>query len=174
MPEEIECCPRCGTPRSGDDRYCEVDGYDFVAGSAAAAARWELVATADREYYETVESDGIDFPATSRPRTFALDGDEVRIGRRSTSRGIEPEVDLTEPPEDTGISRLHAVLVRADDGSYALVDRGSTNGTTVNDSTEPIAPGVTVPLADGDRVHVGAWTTLTIRAVVDDEDDDDD
>jgi pSer/pThr/pTyr-binding forkhead associated (FHA) protein len=56
------------------------------------------------------------------------------------------------------------MLLRQDDGSYVLVDPGSTNGTTLNDDLTPIAVNVPVPVADGDRIHVGAWTTLTLRA----------
>ena len=33
----------------------------------------------------------------------------------------------------------------------------------MNDDPAPIAPQTDVPLADGDRVHVGAWTTITVR-----------
>jgi hypothetical protein len=34
----------------------------------------------------------------------------------------------------------------------------------LNDDTEPIAPDVPVRLAPGDRVHLGAWTTITLTA----------
>ena len=49
-------------------------------------------------------------PPSSPERRFQLSGAEVRIGRRSVSRRIEPEIDLTGPPTDPGVSRLHAVL----------------------------------------------------------------
>ncbi|MFC4505115.1 MULTISPECIES: FHA domain-containing protein [Streptomyces] len=42
-------------------------------------------------------------------------------------------------------------------------DKNSTNGTTVNGAEDLIAPFVPVPLKDGDRVHVGLWTTITIH-----------
>lgn len=54
------------------------------------------------------------------------------------------------------------MLVEQPDGSWSVVDQGSTNGTTVNGGEDPIDPFVPVPLTDGDRVHVGAWTTITI------------
>lgn len=60
------------------------------------------------------------------------------------------------------MSHRHAVFLRQPDGSWAVVDQGSTNGTTLNGSDEPIQPHVPVPLQDGDRVHVGAWTTLAV------------
>jgi pSer/pThr/pTyr-binding forkhead associated (FHA) protein len=124
------------------------------------------VVTADRDYYETVLAVGgpdaamLTFPAYCPERRFRLSGTEVRIGRRSVSRGIEPEIDLTGPPADPGVSRLHAVLVAAEDGTWSLVDPGSENGTLLNGTEVP--PGTAVPLHDGDRIHLGAWTALTI------------
>ena len=99
--------------------------------------------TADRDYYETVRAAGgpdaatITFPAYCPERRFRLSGTEVRIGRRSVSRGIEPEIDLTGPPADPGVSRLHAVLVAAEDGTWSLVDPGSENGTLLNGTQVP-------------------------------------
>jgi hypothetical protein len=166
-------CPVCGAARVGADRYCEGCGYDFavagapagatVSGSSAGAA-WEAIVTADRDYFDRVAPEGVNFPPHCPQRTFVVGGDEVRIGRRSASRGIQPEIDLCGAPEDTAISHLHALLVRQLDGSYSLVDPGSTNGTTVNDDETPIAANVPIPLADGDRIHIGAWTTIRLHA----------
>jgi len=61
------------------------------------------------------------------------------------------------------VSHLHAILLREDDGSYALLDPGSSNGTTINDDPTPVTTNARVPLRVGDRIHLGAWTTLTIR-----------
>ena len=84
----------------------------------------------------------------------------MRIGRQSVSRGIMPEIDLRGPPADPGISRLHAILLARPDGSWAVADPGSENGTKVNDVE--IATDVPVPLADGDCIFLGAWTAITI------------
>jgi hypothetical protein len=132
----------------------------------AAAAIWTAVVTADRDYYDSVQAAGgpdaagIGFPAYCPERRFRLSGTEVRVGRRSVSRGIDPEIDLTGPPADPGVSRLHAVLVAAADGSWSIVDPGSENGTLLNGTDIP--QGQPVPLHDGDRIHLGAWTALTI------------
>ena len=155
-------CPACGTPRVGDDRYCEACGHDFTA-SAPPAAGWSVVVTADRAYYDRIAPVGIDFPAATPDRTFDLTTELVRIGRRSASRGM-PEIDLTDPVEDSAVSHLHGVLRRQADGTYVLVDPGSTNGTTINDDPTPVPHDAPVALADGDRIHLGAWTTITIRA----------
>ena len=61
---------------------------------------------------------------------------------------------------DPGVSRLHAVLLRSRDGSWSVVDPGSANGTEVNGSEIP--QGQPVPLRDGDRIHLGAWTELRV------------
>jgi hypothetical protein len=128
---------------------------------------WRLVASADRAYYarmSAADGDSVAFPAFCPDRRFALTGSQLLIGRRSRSRGIEPDVDLTGPPEDAGVSHAHALLVSTPDGGWSVVDLDSANGTYVNEADDPIQPNVPVPLKDGDRVHVGAWTTLTIQA----------
>jgi hypothetical protein len=138
-----------------------------AAGDGAGAAVWTAVVTADRAYYDSVMAEGgpdaasIEFPGYCPERRFRLSGLEMRIGRRSVSRGLEPEIDLTGPPADPGVSHMHAVLVSEAAGGWAVLDPGSANGTVVNG--HEIAPGVRVPLGDGDRVCVGAWTVLTIR-----------
>ena len=127
---------------------------------------WTAVVSADRAYYDAVQAAGgpdaagIAFPAYSPQRRFRLAGDEVRIGRHSVSSGIDPEIDLSVPPADPGVSRLHAVLLRSPDGSWSVVDPGSANGTEVNGSEIP--QGQPVPLRDGDRIHLGAWTELRV------------
>ena len=141
-----------------------------VAHAAPAApanrAVWTIVVTADRAYYDSVQDAGgpdaaaIGFPAYCPERRFRLAGTEVRVGRRSESRGIHPEIDLTGPPADPGVSRLHVVLVGAPDGTWSAVDPGSANGTLVNG--DEIPAGQAVPLHDGDVIHLGAWTALRV------------
>jgi hypothetical protein len=55
------------------------------------------------------------------------------------------------------------MLVAQPDGTWAVVDLDSSNGTYLNDSPDPIKPHEPVPVGDGDKVHVGAWTTLTLQ-----------
>jgi pSer/pThr/pTyr-binding forkhead associated (FHA) protein len=122
---------------------------------------------ADRAYYDAVQAasgaNGADipFPPYCPERRFLLTGTEMRIGRRSPSRGLEPEIDLTGPPTDPGVSRLHAVLMATPDG-WALLDPGSANGTQVNGIDIPTS--MQIPLHDGDRVSLGAWTTITVHS----------
>ncbi|MFD5115112.1 FHA domain-containing protein [Streptomyces sp. NPDC058220] len=132
-------------------------------------ASWTAVVGPDREYFMAMmqrsgpEATGLNLPAYSPEQRLPLGGNQVTIGRRRHSTGESPDIDLSVPPEDPGVSHQHAVLVHQPDGSWAVVDQNSTNGTTLNGAEDPIQPYVPVPLKDGDRVHVGAWTTITIR-----------
>lgn len=157
-----EPCPRCDAERSGDDRYCEACGYDFLNPSPTMP-QWELVATADRSQHERFAGKGIPFPDDFGERRFVLHGDQLRIGRSRGPGGPVPEIDVGSSPPDPGISRLHALLERGDDGGYTLRDLGSTNGTMLGDDPNPIAGGAAVPLKAGDRIRIGAWTTLTLK-----------
>jgi hypothetical protein len=138
----------------------------IVPAAPGAGQAWAAVVTADRAYYDSMQAAGgpdaaaIAFPAYCPQRRFRLDGAEIRIGRRSARSGISPEIDLSVAPADPGISRLHAVLLRAPDGSWTVLDPGSANGTVVNGTEIP--PGQPVPLREGDRIHLGAWTELQL------------
>ncbi len=73
----------------------------------ANAAAWTVVVTADRAYYDSVQGAGGPgrrrdrvprvLPGTAVP---AQTGTEVRVGRRSESRRIHPEIYMTCPPAD--------------------------------------------------------------------------
>jgi pSer/pThr/pTyr-binding forkhead associated (FHA) protein len=103
------------------------------------------------------------FPDHCPVRTFALTEDQVLLGRPRPSRGITPQVDLTGPPLDEGISHSQSLLTRTD-GGWLLSDAGSTNGTWLSGADAPLAVGQHVLLADGDTFYIGAWTAATVRA----------
>jgi pSer/pThr/pTyr-binding forkhead associated (FHA) protein len=129
---------------------------------------WTAVISADRDYFTAMmarsgpDAQGLYFPSYSPELRLPLSGDQITIGRRRHSTGESPDIDLSRAPEDPGVSHQHALLGRQPDGTWVVVDQDSTNGTTLNGAEDPLDPYVPVPLKDGDRVHVGAWTTITI------------
>jgi pSer/pThr/pTyr-binding forkhead associated (FHA) protein len=127
-------------------------------------ARWEAHVEADAAYFQQGATDGVlRFPTGTGNRVVRLRGERVVIGRRRESEGIYPQVDLAVPPDDPGVSTVHAILERQPDGSYCLVDHGSRNGTRLNDDPKPVEQDRRIPLKDGDRIFVGAWSRVTIR-----------
>jgi len=137
-----------------------------VPAAPGGPGTWTAVVTADRAYYDHVraaddaDAGSISFPVYVAERRFRLDGSTVRIGRRSQSLHVQPEIDLAGPPRDPGVSRLHAALTAAPDGTWSVMDLGSPNGIQVNGKDVP--SGARVPLRPGDRIHLGAWTLITI------------
>jgi serine/threonine protein kinase len=131
---------------------------------------WTAWVGADRAYYERVWAgdtsvgEMILFPQNVQDRPISLGGTELLIGRRSSSRNIHPEIDLTSPPggpaTDTGVSREHARLLAGSDGTWSIVDLRTSNGTQVNG--QDIPSGVMIQLRDGDRINLGMWTVITI------------
>lgn len=175
-------CPECNARLHG--RFCEECGNDSRPDAppplpprapapdlhpTQAPSAWTATVSADRAHFENVAASsetatGNGFPAAWQDRRLLLRGDQVSIGRRSRSRGISPDIDLAGPPEDYGVSHLHAVLIPRKDSGWSIVDVGSTNGTMINDHPYPLAANIPHPLEDGDRIYVGAWTVITVTA----------
>ena len=168
-------CRHCTTPHSPADAFCEVCGLDFTSGelpvsvadpaaaTGGALTGWTVVIDADRAFFDanaTEVAGGLTFPEGQPPREVQLAGEEIVLGRGNGTRGQAADIDLSGDP---AVSRRHAILRREPDGSWTLIDQGSANGTWVNDSAAPVAPGAQVRLHDGDRVRLGAFSMLRLR-----------
>ena len=161
-----EQCPDCGTVREfRSAAFCEACGHNFRTGAAGVvpppppaatgAVRWEVTLTVDAGLRGAHNPDA---PVSTPPRVFTLFDEQTLVGRPAA--GVRTPVPVAD---DVGVSRRQAMLTRRADGTLSLRDLGSANGTQVNGAD--MTPGVDVPLADGDRVAVGAWTLLTVKAV---------
>jgi FHA domain len=189
----VESCPVCGAAKTGrfceEDGYdfllapsvspapppSPAAESSAVPGSSGAASApvslsWIAVVRPDPAYFEVIKAMGGDdvgtlsFPRFAAERRFPLTGEQMVIGRRSRSRGVHPDIDLVGPPEDPGVSHVHALLVAQPGGAWAIVDLDSANGTYLNTpSSTPVAPNTPIPLNEGDTIYIGAWTALTIR-----------
>jgi hypothetical protein len=160
-------CPDCATPRESPRQvYCEVCGHNFrtndpgqvpqvpVPVPTAASVRWDVVVEVDPNLHGKPD---LAAPAGHPVQTFTLFGPENVVGRGG------PDVRVQVPVRhDHGISRRHALFLSRPDGSLAVRDLASANGTRLNG--DDILPGVDTPVCDGDVIAVGAWTRITVRA----------
>jgi FHA domain-containing protein len=128
---------------------------------------WTVLLASDRVYFDRMKGasgrygPAVTFPAHASERRIRLTGSQMRIGRRSATREVQPEIDLAGQSADPGISRLHAVLTAAPDGTWSITDPGSANGTLLNG--REIKVGQPVTLHEGDRINLGAWTVITVH-----------
>ena len=166
-----DTCPSCGATRDAGVPFCESCGHDFASptpspAAAATPAAIDNVAVvrADRSYYDAQSAgSGLDFPdPLPAPLVIPLGGDEITIGRRSQSRGANPQIDLSGDNEDVAVSHTHAVLRRSESG-WTITDLGSTNGTRTDLTQDPITPGTPVALSPGASIYVGAWTRISLE-----------
>jgi hypothetical protein len=130
-----------------------------TAGSeplSTSAARLNVVVITDPSLAEDEETRK-QCPRDVPELVFPLDLDENLVGRRSDARKIFPEIDLNDP----GVSHRQLKILRQPDGSFAALELGSANGTTLNGVA--LKPGLITPLAAGDELLVGLWTRLQLR-----------
>src|SRR6185437_10058176 len=126
-----------------------------VDAATAPAGKWSLVASVD----PSLREDGSPEPPEQESFEFALEKAENLIGRHSRARGIEPEIALDF---DDAVSHRHAIVSRLEDGSLAVRDIGSANGTRLNGQDLPALTDTA--LKDGDALTLGHWTRLVVKA----------
>ena len=80
---------------------------------------------------------------------------QVRSPVHIASLGRAPNNDVVIP--DSSISRTHAVIKTRDDGTFLMLDAGSSNGTLVNGKNVLVrGHGAPTELKAGDSVRLGA------------------
>jgi FHA domain len=163
-------CPACGDRAELGARFCETCGADLAQGGPPPpgpneAVEWQLTASCDPEYFAQVEASSVELPPSPSDQTFPLNCDRVAIGRHGDWQPEEQAIDLSGAAADAGVSRRHALLARQADGGWTVIDCHSTNGTFLNDSPNAISSEEPVCIREGDQLHLGAWTTITLRRV---------
>ncbi len=80
------------------------------------------------------------------PREISLDFNKpyLLVGRRSNDP-VQPDVAF--PDQYKGVSRQHARITKAPDGTISVTDLGSTYGTAING--QKLVPNAVYPLTDG-------------------------
>lgn len=121
----------------------------------AAPEKLNVIISVDRD-----KASSCDIETTIKPdsldRIFPLDLDENLVGRRSTGKGIYPEIVINDP----GVSHRHLMFLKQPDNSFAVLELGSSNGTELNGT--PLEPGVNTAIKACDELTVGIWTKLKL------------
>ena len=122
----------------------------------------------DPDWYATQGSTDA-LPSPGLPDVIPLRASSALIGRTSMSRNIHPDIDCDL---DNGVSRRHAQIT-TDGTRWWIEDLESANGTFVGSSAgplpaDPIGRG-RVEFAPDQRIYLGAWTRVVVRAATDDE-----
>ena len=97
-------CPSCGALNRASANHCRAGGYTFPAQAEAS-------------------------PARARAWLRDQQGRSVELAQRTT---IGSRPGNTVVLDDPTVSAEHAEIIQQD-GSYILIDRGSTNGSFVDD-----------------------------------------
>ena len=161
-PEPLQPAPPTPSSSASSASAASAASVSPTAGSGGAGAGWVAEVCPDRAFFDR-NDDEVEFPDPPTSRLVVLSGERTLIGRRSPRRDLRPEIDLSVAPEDRGASRAHAFLDHTGDGRLTVTDLGSANGTWIGDDPDPISPGRSVPLVDGDRLYLGSFTRITVR-----------
>lgn len=180
-------CPSCTTPNTGGDALCVNCGFLLAEGGDGPAKIEPPPRPAPRPPApDHCPACGADVPDPAnmvcvdcleplRPRSPTRTATALRLlfADRPVSIAQTESVVLGRDPESSpvaalfasadNVSRRHASVGMAADGSAWVRDEHSTNGTFVNDSQIP--SGHQVPLADGDRLRLAS--NITARVEVD-------
>jgi hypothetical protein len=152
--EKAQLCPYCGIvlkPKEHAATRALAD-TDFEEG----VPRWGTARFSSRMNLMLRVRD------TNQSFTFdAATVTELVIGRKDPDTGLSPDVDLhASGAPDKGVSRKHALIIRKDEGSLSIVDKGSPNGTYLNG--QKLIPNQPRVLRDGDELRLG-HLVLTVR-----------
>ena len=174
----MSTCPYCGAEIRPGDNFCLSCGKPLAVPNAPSASEAEEatmlgsplpVATPNANQQQDSGYEGATMMAPPHGRTvenpghFVLSsyrGKEIQNGtsygldKVVTTIGRAPENDIVLLDEGKVISRYHAT-VRYENGTYQLIDNGSSNGTSVNG--QQVDKQLPRPLQDGDHVTVGDY-----------------
>lgn len=130
--------------------------------SAGEGSGWVAEIWVDPSWYQGQQTTH-QLPSSGRPLLVPVDRTAL-IGRRSSTRGVQPDIDCSADP---GVSRRHAQLI-ADGGRWFVQDLGSSNGSFVavpggGLPEIPLERGGRCEFVEGASLYLGAWTRIDLR-----------
>ncbi len=134
---------------------------------ARPAVEWVAELWIDPDWY-TAQGSTDPLPSPGLPDIVPLVKESNLIGRVSHSRGIFPDVDCGF---DTGCSRRHAMLTTDGTrcGSRTSIPRTAPSSAVPPAPCPPCRSRRDVELGPGQRIYVGARTSIVVRRATDDE-----
>ena len=160
LEEEIEINPRYAIMEA------ETRELDFEESETIqfVAAKTESEATKADSTEETTSSNIVIDQATEIQKPQAIlfhiqtetqieipfDAEVIRMGKPNSK--VPPDIDVSGFSNSEIVSRIHADIKAVED-AYYIEDRGSSNGTYINDSPLPV--GSSHCLQEGDRIALG-------------------
>jgi pSer/pThr/pTyr-binding forkhead associated (FHA) protein len=155
-------CNRCGHRNPATANFCSSCGTPLVPVREDPTTVAFTPEIGEGEADFAVELDaipaGVGFLVVKRGPNigsrFALDADVVKAGRHPQSH-----IFL----DDITVSRRHAEIIREPDGTYAVRDAGSLNGTYLNRERVESAK-----LKDGDELQIGTFKLVFLTGRGDD------
>ena len=162
-------CTRCGNRNAEHSRFCSTCGAPLRAGPTPErpSETTSAISISGLEAYDAEATGQTPMPMLSPEAQAAVDalplGSALLVVRRGpnsgsrflldgelTTAGRHPQSDIFL--DDVTVSRSHVEFRRQPDGSFAVADVGSLNGTYVN--RERID---SVALSNGDEVQIGKY-----------------
>lgn len=154
-------CPECNSNQMIGSLFCSECGITVLAYDDRSTGMLPVssilsdnTAPIRQATAESIEADRIliIIPSSGRAVAMAVTK-EVQIGRADPGHAYFPELDLTqEKGIEHGVSRHHASIQKTNRG-VILIDRGSTNGTLLNEHR--LASDTPYPVQDGDEIRFG-------------------
>jgi hypothetical protein len=142
-------CPECGFQNPESANYCARCGAMLVKDVQADQTQTFTAA----ELEDTgvgLEEMGLDGPALVVRAGGGRAGEVFKPAGERTLIGRSPECDIFL--DDVTVSRKHAALVEAPDGTFTIEDQGSLNGTFLNKHRIESAR-----IENGDEIQVGKY-----------------
>lgn len=151
-----------------ETRSAEVgEHYDQPTSStpppAVGPTRWVAEVWIDPEWYRQQQSPD-QLPSPGVPQLVPLRGDLITIGRPTSGAPI-PDINCAT---DSGVSRNQARLL-SDGRRWWIEDAGSSNGTYIGKVDQPLPTtpiSVRTEIGAHDRVYLGSWTRIVVRAAL--------
>jgi hypothetical protein len=156
-------CPSCGAENQQDDSFCGDCGANLPGPTPVKPAQPSPIepvtpvpALQGLQGQEPAMAAKAKLVVSRTGRVgheFAIDQEEMNIGRWDADKGFFPDIDLTNDDPGNYISRRHArVCLRG--GEYYVEDMGSMNGTFVNKGPR-LSPNSPLKLHTGDEIIIG-------------------